>query len=89
MTVRVRPRAPIKIQMEEFLYKWVTLSKAVFNNTLRNLAILKYIFTKKNNSQDHTSYYKNLDILKDKWFESLPEDEIEQGNFIESEGSKT
>ena len=67
----------------------MTLSKAVFNNALRNLAVLKYIFTKRNNSQDHTFYYKNLDILKDKWFESLPEDEIEQGNFIESEGSKT
>lgn len=75
--------------MREFNYKWVTLIKAILFNFLRNLAILKNYFFNNKTAQDHSSYYKNLDILDDDWFTQLPKQDTDQIKFLKKTGIKS
>lgn len=75
--------------MIEFFYKWSTLGKAIFNNILRNIAIIKLTAFSNKENKDHISYYKNLDMLSDEWFKLLPEDKLEQTEFLKEEGIKS
>jgi len=75
--------------MNEFLYKWSTLGKAIFNNILRNIAIIKNGVLSNKDNKDHISYYKNLDILSDEWFKLLPKNKLEQTEYLKVEGIKS
>ena len=68
--------------MDDFIYKWKVLFLAIFNNIIRNLAIIK----NKKNKNSSEGYYKNLDALQDEFVDSLPPKKRLQVDFIKNTG---
>jgi hypothetical protein len=68
--------------MDDFIYKWKVLFIGIFNNIIRNLAIIKNKKSKKS-SED---YYKNLDALQDAFVDSLPSKKKAQVEFVKDIG---
>tara|TARA_Y100000590_G_scaffold442220_1_gene570038 strand:- start:2589 stop:3377 length:789 start_codon:yes stop_codon:yes gene_type:complete len=75
--------------MSDFKFKWLTLYKALINNLIRVAAIYKKKLLIRNRDNDHSAYYRSLDILDDKWFSELPTSLIDQINFLKEKGAQS
>ena len=49
--------------MKDFKFKWLTLIKALINGLIRVAAIYKNKILHTKEKNDHSNYYKNLNIL--------------------------
>ena len=68
--------------MNDFKFKWLTLIKALINGLIRVAAIYKNKILHTKEKNDHSNYYKNLNILDDKWFKDLPTNLPDQTIFL-------
>ena len=73
--------------MKDFKFKWLTLIKALINGLIRVAAIYKNKILHTKEKNDHSNYYKNLNILDDKWFNDLPTNLPDQTVFLKNEGT--
>ena len=73
--------------MKDFKFKWLTLIKALINNLLKVAAIYKNKILRNPENNDHSIYYKKLNILDDEWFKELPTNLPDQINFLKNEGT--